>query len=140
MLNRAMETLSVILSLISIVQGILNLKDKFKSNENKNEVSQLLMSIGNLLEEVALEMKMGQYPASKCAELNYYLRSIKDKLSEYMKDAEIKNLENLIMEAYQVERLFGELQASNSEQRMLNFEKLDEAAGSFRAASRLYSI
>ena len=132
-----MEILTTITALLSIVNTALDLKPKLKDNIKREDLASWLLDVAVLLQSIPNDFRNGRYPYAKCSQLHYFLSNIKEILEHYTSEENINLLTHTIENAYQIERLFGELQLlDNDTQREFNLIKLEEASGTFLAASQ----
>lgn len=120
--------------LYSVVNTV-NKESNTKLILEKESLSHLLYDIGVLLNETYLQIKQHEYPADKCKELEVLAYYLKDLLKNFVdKDRAIAISEQLLM-AHRVEKLFQQVQTG--EVSKLELEQLNEAAGFFKANSKL---
>lgn len=131
-----MEILATITALLSIVDQVLSFKSRLTDSERKSDLSCWLMDISVLMQGIAQDFKKEIYPHAKCGQLAYFLDNVRHVLEPSLEEAEVNYLADLIMQAHQVERLFGELNLAPTAQRDLNLAKLEEISGVFFAASK----
>lgn len=127
-----MEILAVIASLISTADILLSIKDKLASKENKQHLALWLSELATLVESVAEDLKNGIYPHSKCSQMQFYLTSFHEIVRHDLSKERQDQLYNLMNEAYQVERLLGQLNQLVPEQKEYNLAVMLGAAGHFR--------
>ena len=135
-----MELLSVVASLNSIAERVLAVKDQVKDSDKREDTAEWLRGTANLLESVAQDLKNGIYPHSKCVQLNYFSTKLGNILVKNMEEDAARSLRELVRESYHVEKLFGQLQDSLPEVKMLNLVKLDEVAVSFRDTAEYLKV
>lgn len=131
-----MEILSTITALCVIAEKAITVVTGLAKFFDKKPISNLLKDIGNLLHIVHEDLKNNVYPHQKCGELHFYLTNFKTVMSKYDKNF-AEQLDASLNEAYQVERMFGQLSNCTEEEKALNLSKLEEAAGTFIAAGAL---
>lgn len=139
-LNTGMEILTTITALLSIVDTILNIKTRLKSDDKKSDLASWLLDISVLLQGIARDFKNDIYPHQKCGQLHYFLMNMNNTIYDELSEEEALYLKNLIEEAYQIEKLFGEIQHCTPEQKALNLHKLEESSGVFLAASKTVNL
>lgn len=125
-----MEILTTIGSLLSVGESLFSLKDRFTSN--KENIISWLKELADLVESVAHDLEAGIYPHSKCAQMEFYLLSLYDILKKHLEPQHSKKLFDLIQQAYQVEKLLGELNTLTSKEKEYNISVMLGAAGTFR--------
>ena len=130
-----MELLSTITAILVIADKAIELAQQLKFKSDK-DLSQLLKDMGKLLDEVHEELVAGNYPHQKCGQLHLYLENFKYVAVKH-KLRLADQLDSVLTEAYQVERMFGQLSTCTEEEKKINLSKLEEAAGMFIAAGVL---
>ena len=135
-----MNILPGILCFLNIVDTIFKVKDKVFKPVDRDGISSLLKSIGELLSVVADELEAGRYPHSRCQEMWHYLDDLKAVLNPVLTDPQIVHLTEQIAASYRIEQLAGQLQSIGSSIRAENLLVLRAASGSFTALSNLVKI
>ena len=137
-----MELLTVSLAIFTIAEKVFNLRDKF-SSKKENESTKLnswLLSTGDLLSSVAKGLRENRYPHEKCSQLKYTLDHMSAALEPYFEDREIGEFYALIDSAFQVEKLFGEMQTLSAEEKEKNICLIENAVGKFYAAANFANL
>lgn len=134
------EILTGVLCFLNIVDVAFKVKDKFKGQQEKEGASYFLNRIGDLLNAVANDLEKNIYPYDKCSEMQGYLTGFQSVLKNKIPDEQLVYLETQIAQAYQVERLLGELNQMTPALRQVNINTLKNTAGSFYAASTLVKM
>lgn len=127
-----MEILSTITSLLSVGEMLISFKGYFNGKENRKYIIIWLEELANLVESVADDLQHGKYPHAKCAQMQFYLSSFNDLLKHDLSINQSKKLFELIEQAYQVERLLGELNNLTPKEKEYNISVMLGAAGTFR--------
>lgn len=130
-----MEVLSTISALLGVSDIFMSLRDRFKNRDNKDDIIIWFKELADLLEQVAHDLQQKIYPHSKCSQLQFYLNVFYDMIKIDLSQEHKDNLFQLINEAYQVERLLGQLNTLTDVEKQQNLNKMLEAAGVFRAIS-----
>jgi len=108
---------------------------KKKKQEDRERLSGLFEHIGKLLHETYCGLIMGNYPHGHCAQIARFGGSIKSDFKKQLGEVEAEKLGNMLIVAYEVERLAGELSLGAVSKNDLI--KLEESSGEFLAASQL---
>ena len=131
-----MEILSTITAIVVIAEKVITMCASLSKKTDKKSYSILLQDIGTLLQSVYAELENNQYPHLKCSQLHFYLDKLKNVIATH-DESLAEQLRDTLNEAYQVEKLFGEISHCNQEQKELNLSTLQKAAGTFIAAGVL---
>lgn len=131
-----MELLSTITAICTIADKAISVVANLAKLFDKKPIATLLKDIGNLLITIHKDLSSDVYPHRHCGELYFFLNNLKEKVTKYDKNF-AEQLDNSLHEAYQVERMFGQLSTCTEEEKKLNLSKLEEAAGIFIAAGAL---
>ena len=131
-----MEIISTITAICTIADKAISVVANLAKLFDKKPIATLLKDIGNLLLTVHDDLKNNVYPHRHCGELYFFLNNLKEKVTKYDKNF-AEQLDNSLQEAYQVERLYGQLNSCNQDEKAVNLSKLEEAAGIFIAAGAL---
>ena len=132
-----MEILSTISSLLSIGELYVSLREALSIKPNRDTISAWFKELSELLIQINESLANGRYPHDKCAQVQFYLTAFhgmlkRDKnLDEKMSEMAL----NLIDDACRVEKLLGQLNHLNKEDKEYNHAKLLEAAGTFAGIS-----
>lgn len=135
-----MDILSGIMCFLNIVNTVFTIKDKISHGKNKENVGQFLIDIGNLLNEVSIEIEQNRYPHDKCSIMFEYMNGLKNALADKMEEEQIITLQSLIEESYRVEQLLGQLNQLTSEEKSYNINMLKSIAGRFIGLGKLVSV
>lgn len=136
-----MELLTGILCLLQIANMIFNLRDKLEmSKEEKQALSELLINVGNLINDVSNDLDKNIYPHSKCLEMEMYAHQLKSILDKKMSENEAAKLSDLLNESIRVEKLLGELNNLSLESKDKNIELLRIAASSFKTSGEIVKL
>ena len=113
--------LDIVKAFGEIVDISLKLKDRLLPDLDREGISQLLITISDLLSYVSEELENNRYPHDKCGEMYAYMKAIQNKLEGKLSKEEVENLSNLINVCYQVEQLLGQLNQLDNINREINF-------------------
>lgn len=134
------EVLAIINNLLKIGDSIAGFIDRFKKSPNKEHIAAWLHHVGVLVESVAYDLQSGNYPHSKCAEMEYYTSHVDAVLRDSISMEEADNLKQLLIQSCNIERLFGEFQQLDHDAKNKNLAMLLAAAGKFSAASTILKV
>lgn len=133
-----MEVLTAITCLLQIANMIFNLRDKLEmTKEQKQALSDLLIKIGNLINEVSVDLEKNIYPHTKCLDMEMYAIELKEILTGKISDEKVNKLSELLNESIRVEKLLGELNNISLEAKDKNIELLQMAASSFKTSGEI---
>lgn len=97
-----------LLTLINICTLIIDLKDKFFKSDRKKELSEWIYLIGNNVETIADFLIDNEYPHQTCTRMEEAAYSFSSVIGNTLSKDEKENLQNLLLSAIQVEKIFGE--------------------------------
>jgi hypothetical protein len=102
--------------------------------EKKERVAELLDKISNLLEDLHVDLMVGEYPHGKCAEMELLAAHLKDVLKDHLEEEYLEMLVKNLNSAIEIEKLY----AYRDDPEILN--DIKRASGYFRAASILACV
>lgn len=137
-----MDLLTVSLAIFTIAEKAFSLKDKLSTRKEKNSenLSKWLQSTGDLLSSIARSLRENRYPHDKCSQLKHTLDQMSSSLEPYLDDREIGEFYSLIDSAYQIEKLFGEIQSLDSQEKERNIRSIEDSVGKFYAAANFVNL
>lgn len=132
----------IIETILSVAEALFGLRGNLAKakQERKEAVAGFLGEIAQLIEETSALLAQGTYPHGKCQELLMHAQHMEQAIGDLIGTLEAKNLGSQLEEVYEIERLYGEIQAENEEQRKRKLSVLDQAAGIFRATAAFVRV
>jgi hypothetical protein len=125
-----------------VASSLSEKSDRLRSAERqrRTDMAELFTSIGACLEAVSGEIRAGNVPHGRCAELFRYARALPDKVRKELGDEEAEQLGRKLMSAYNVEGAaiprLEDVQADTKPY----LKEIDEASGEFRALANLVKL
>lgn len=135
-----MELLSIVASLVAIAQGMVALRDKFRTDPKRAQFADWLGNTARVLAEVADALARGEYPHAQCGHMQECLENSYILIKKYMTPERAEHIHNLMQESYQVERLFGELNQLSETERARNINKIREISGIIQSAAQQLAL
>ena len=108
-------------------------KERIAEVEDLKRVSELLKSISDLLDSVAIDLNNDIYPHGKCEAMRVLVQGIMEKLMHTLEPVKAKELYETLMSVTELERLYAE---RNTE----TIRQLQITAGKFYGASLLIKL
>jgi hypothetical protein len=127
--------------LLSAGKALFGLREKLATARQgrKQAVADFIATIGQTMEDVSAALRQGIYPAGKCAEMKLHSENIVTAIGDLVGHDEAVKLAGQLNEVWQIEQLYGEL-GNKSQEAELSLQKLDEAAGLFRATAAFVRV
>jgi hypothetical protein len=97
----------------------------------------LMMGVGDTLNQVADHLQQDQYPAACCGRLREYAQLMPSLLSHCLDEPAVERYSQTLLENYQVEQLLEYFGRIKPHQKEIQLEKLRSAAGAFHVASEI---
>ena len=113
-----------------LFDGILKLDEK--RIQRKDKIADYFSHLGQIIEDTSALLKKGQYPHGQCAELQMHAQQMVATIGDLIGNEKAQDYQNQVMQVWQIEKLFGELQTLTSDEKTDKFKTLDAAAGYFR--------
>ena len=129
-----LETISLIVGVASslvTLAGHVTDKDRHK----RNNAAQLLLFIGETLEEAVEKLKVNEVPHGACEIIQQCARDMPTALGGLFPTAELQELSAKLEHAHQVERL-----VITTQQHPESLIELEKAVGQFKLATQLLQI
>ena len=78
-------------------------------------------------------LKNNQFPSGQCQQILFAAQKMVEIIGKDVPDA--PEYASQLMGIWEIEKLYGQLQPLNEQEKRINLQKLDEAAGYFRAVA-----
>jgi hypothetical protein len=125
-----------------ILKGLVTIGDKLLSiapaflaakQQQQDRLANYCESISKCLSHAFVDLEQGQIPHGCCAEMDQYMRDMRDVLGEILSPKDFDELRDVLSVAYEVERLYGELEDCNRPGS--KYAELAIASGKFAAVA-----
>lgn len=103
--------------------------------DRRGRLAKYFGELAELIESVSASLRMNQYPHGKCAQLETLARLMSKTVKGLVEPEEARRLQDKLLQVWEIERLFGELQGLSKTKAEKHLVTLDEAAGYFRATA-----
>ncbi len=127
--------MEIIGTLLKIAKQLFGLKtDIEKANkERKEKIATYLENVSITITEVATELRLGNIPHGKCAEMGGHTELLQETIGDLIDKKRLEQLTSYLKAAEKVESIYAELSGAKDSEKEI--AKLDEASGWFRALS-----
>ncbi len=124
-------------TILDVAKGIFGLQTEFGKarRDRRDRLAVYFGDLASLIESVSASLKINQYPSGSCAQLHQLASMMKVTVKGLVKNEEAEAFQSRLMQVWEVEQLFAELQAMSAERAKKKLSQLDEAAGYFRAVA-----
>lgn len=127
--------LEIVLGILKVASGLSNLIEKFRGirRDRRDRAAQYFSDLAVLIEEASASLKIRKYPGGKCAQILAAAQSMPKVLGTVIGQSKANTFQKQLLEVHRIEQLhtdFSRLKDRTIAQRL---QKLDEAAGIFRA-------
>ena len=125
--------MEIIETLLKIAKQLFGLKSELMQakKERKVKIAAYLENVAITITEVATELRLGNVPHGKCAEMGGHTELLQETIGDLIDKQKLEDLTSYLKTAEDVESIAIEL--DNAKESEKEIAKLDEAAGWFRA-------
>ena len=125
--------MEIIETLLRVAKQLFGLKSEFDkaTPERKVKIAAYLENVAKTVSEVAIELRLGNVPHGKCAEMGGHTELLQETIGDSIDKIKLKQLTSYLKAAEQVESVAIELDSAKDSEKEI--AKLDEAFGWFRA-------
>jgi hypothetical protein len=133
---------SIIEIILSVAEIIFGLRSELAKahQERKQRVAEFLTAVAQTIEDTSAFIRQGIYPHGKCQELLSHSQHMEAAIKDIIGDQQASDLSNQLKEAWEIERLYGELNSKPENERERSLNVLDQAAGLFRATAAFVRV
>lgn len=127
--------LDIAKTLLDLAKGLFGLRGELEKarQDRRDRAAKYFSDIATLIEEVSAILRKKQYPSGKCMELEQLAYLMPETLKDILPDENIEAHKNKLLAVHEIELLFNDIQPLHARSVPKKLEKLDEAAGYFRA-------
>jgi hypothetical protein len=101
--------------------------------QRRDRAAEYFSNLARLIEETSAQLKKRKYPHGRCAELAKLANLMPRTLRGILSASEVQSHRKKLLAVHEIERLHSELLLLKDRSVERKLEKLDEAAGDFRA-------
>ncbi len=132
----------IIETILSAGQKLFDLRGELSSAKQarKQQVAEYLAAIAQTIDEASASLKQGTPPYGKCQELLRHSQQMEAAIGDLIGVHEAGDLGRQLREAWEIERLYGELDSAAPTERERKLSVLDQAAGLFRATAAFVRV
>jgi hypothetical protein len=129
-------------TLREVATSLSEKSDQLRSAERQRrmDMAELFAHISGCLTAVAGEIRAGNVPHGRCAELFMYAQALPDKIRNELGDDEAERLGSKLLSAYNVEGVAGRLLQNVQADTKPYLKEIDEASGEFQALANLVKL
>jgi len=135
-----MDPFSIVNNILNVAKSLSGFRDRLKEEDQaqRERISRLFDAIGDCLIAVCSEIRAGTVPYGRCSELVTYDHELPDLISGKVGEEKANELGSTLYSAYNVEGMAIDLSEQQDKEPYL--QKIDEAAGKFKALANLLLI
>lgn len=138
-INNLME-LATFKIIVDIGISLYNVTRSLTGHERRKTLGNWMQELGVLVEEIAVKLELGEFPYTTCARMSYMVDHFSELMDGHLDEQEIKSLHTMLVDARNIERLYGEISQLNPEQKAEKIIALKEVAGTLQAAGNMMII
>lgn len=133
---------TIVDTILNVGQKIFDLRGELAKvrHDRKQTVEDFLATIAQTIEDTSMQLKQGAYPHGKCQELLAHSQHMEAAIGDLIGETQARDLGAQLAEAYQIERLYAELNAETDPERHRQLSVLGQAAGQFRATAAFVRV
>jgi hypothetical protein len=123
----------IVETILDVAGKLFGLRDQLSKarRDRKDRIATYFDQLGKTLAEVAESLRQGQVPHGKCEAMRVYATELPETVKDVIDVQKAQEYARQLADAYEVERLFGEL--SGAPDREAKLVQLERAAGLFEA-------
>lgn len=114
--------------------SLFNVTKSLSGSERRKSVGAWMQDLGLLVEDVASKLEAGEFPHASCAKMSYMVDHFTDMMDGHLDDDELFDLSEMLVQAKNIERLYGEIGPLPPEEKAEKIIVLKEIAGTLQAA------
>jgi hypothetical protein len=124
-------------SILEVAKGLFGLQGEFGKarRDRRQRLATYFADLASLIEEVSASLRINQYPHGSCAQLHALASMMKRTVKGIVADADAQAYQDKLMQVWQIEQLYSEFQSASAKRTQTDLNRLDEAAGYFRAVA-----
>jgi hypothetical protein len=125
----------IISTIWDVGKGLFGLRGELEKarRDRRDRAAQYFSDLGSLIETTSASLKVRIYPHGSCAQLEQLALLMPKTLKGLLDEKDIEKYQQKLLKVWEIEQLFGQLHSVPKRSIPKKLEKLDEAAGYFRA-------
>ncbi len=129
--------IDIIKALFDVGKGLFGMREQIGKarRDRRDRMSEYFSQLADLIETVSASLKLHKYPDGSCQQLYQLALLMKKTLKGLVEPEEAEGYQKKLLEIWEIERLFDQLNGLPDEKILKRLKKLDEAAGYFRAVA-----
>jgi hypothetical protein len=120
--------------IIDIGISLFNVTKSLSGKEKRKNLGDWLHDLGVLVEDIAVKLESREFPHTSCSKMSYMVDHFDEMMTGHLDDTELSNLQKMLNQARNIERLYGELSQLPAEEKSEKIVALKETAGTLQAA------
>ena len=123
--------------ILDVGKGLFGARNDLQKarRDRRDRLAAYFGDMAALIESVSASLKIQQYPHGSCAQLHALAQLMQKTLRGLVDPEEARAYQEKLMQVWEIEQLFGQLQSKPDPLVQKSLIQLDEAAGFFRATA-----
>lgn len=129
--------IDIVKTIWEVGKGIFGVRNELQKaqRDRRDRLANYFSDLANLIESVAASLRIRQYPHGSCAQLHTLAELMSETLKDLVDQVKADEYQKKLLQIWEIEKLFGEIQGMSEEKVGKRLTELDEAAGFFRATA-----
>lgn len=129
--------IDIVKAIWEVGKGIFGVRTELQKaqRDRRDRLANYFSDLANLIESVAASLRIRQYPHGSCAQLHTLAELMSETLKDLVDPVKADEYQKKLLQVWEIEKLFGEIQGMSEEKVGKRLTELDEAAGFFRATA-----
>lgn len=119
----------MIKSLLDIAISVISFSKHFSKKEHVTAIADWTLSVGKLIDDLATSLTNHEFPSGSCAKIEVYIDSFSAIAGSTLNAVEIDNIQSLLNEVRNIERVFGDFVKLSVTDKANNIAMLRAASG-----------
>ena len=118
-------------------KGLFGIRNDLQKagRDRRDRLAAYFGDLAALIESVSASLKVQQYPHGSCAQLHALAQLMQETLRGLVDPVQARDYQEKLMQVWEIEQLFGQLQGKPDTAVQKSLIQMDEAAGFFRATA-----
>ena len=135
-----MDPMTLVTNILKVAKTLFGLSNELKQADlaRKKLISEMMENISETLANVSSEIRNGNTPHGRCAELIAYAQDLPGLISDDVGDIKAKEIGDTLHSSYDVEGMASSIDSAQDKEPYLTV--IEEASGKFRALANMIKI
>ena len=120
--------------IVDIGISLFNVTKSLNGKEKRKSMGKWMHDLGILVEDISIKLEQNEFPHAACAKMSYMVDHFQDMMTGQLDDKELSDINEMLIQAKNIERLYGELGQLTPEERAEKIVALKEIAGTLQGA------